>query len=82
MELPLSNTTFWDKEMSTLDSQQHASFIIVRVFQHGLIADIKCVLKNYTSREIIDAFKQTRGVDAKSLALAAIALGVTESALK
>lgn len=82
MQLQLTNTAFWDVNMNTMNEITHADFIITRIFQYGLLADIKTVLRHYTPEQIKDAFKHVRGVDPKALALAAAAIGVDEKELQ
>jgi hypothetical protein len=82
MTLQLSNTAFWDVDMNTLDESQHADFIITRVFQYGLLNDLRIVLKRYNKAAIQHAFQTARATDKKAVALAAIALNIPESQLQ
>ena len=66
----IGKTAFWDVDINNLDKNTHADFIITRVFQFGLLADIKAVIKLYTAQQIKHAFNQTRGVDKKAVDLA------------
>ena len=68
--------------MNSMDEIKHAPFIITRIFQYGLMDDIKNVLRFYNANQIKEAFKQTRGVDKKAIALATVAIGATENELQ
>ena len=81
MNLALTNTAFWDTNLQTMDEQTHAPFIITRVFQYGLLEDIRTVLHFYTPLQITTAFKTQRGIDKKVIALAAVLLNVEEKEL-
>jgi hypothetical protein len=71
MQLKLSKTAFWDINMESINEQQHAAFVIARVFQYGTIEDIKTIAKYYTPIEIRKAITETRGImDDKTLNLA------------
>lgn len=70
MKLELSKTAFWDVDMQTLDEHTQSDFIIARVFQYGLLNDLKIILKTYSKQQIINAFKTYRGMDKHTLALA------------
>lgn len=81
MQLQLTKTAFWDVDINSMDETKHAEFIIVRIFQYGLMDDIKKVLRFYSPNQIKEAFKHTRGVDKKAIALASVAIGVNENEL-
>ena len=72
MKMQLGKTAFWDVDMQTLDESKHSDFIIVRVFQYGLLDDLKNILKAYTPVQISHAFQTQRGIDDKALSLAKI----------
>lgn len=82
MQLSISKTAFWDTPLESVREQDHADFIITRVFQYGLLDDIRQVLRYYSEKQIKNAFKNSRGVDGKALALAATALGVQNEELQ
>ncbi|MCB9034977.1 MAG: hypothetical protein H6553_14160, partial [Chitinophagales bacterium] len=50
MQLELSNTAFWDIDMTTLN-QTNKNFIIARVFMYGKFTDIKTIIKHYSKQE-------------------------------
>lgn len=68
----IGKTAFWDVDINNLDKNTHADFIITRVFQFGLMADLKAVLKQYNANQIKHAFENTRGVDIKAIDLAKV----------
>jgi hypothetical protein len=70
MKLEISNTAFWDVDMNKMDENAHADFIIARVFQFGLFADLKCILNNFSDSQINHALKSYRGLDHKTIDLA------------
>ena len=82
MTLKISNTAFWDTDMKQMDEIKNAPFIITRVFQFGLIDDIKEIVKAYSPDQIRDSFRGQRGIDPKAISLAALLLNLTESELK
>jgi hypothetical protein len=72
MNLEVGKTAFWDVDINTLDEDNHADFIITRIFQFGLINDLRAVIKHYAPNQINHAFKNTRGIDAKAIDLAKV----------
>lgn len=82
MKLPLSATAFWDTDMTQMDEKAHAPFIITRVFQYGLVDDIRQVIKAYTPDEIKEAFHGKRGINREAIALAAVLLEIDEKELE
>jgi hypothetical protein len=71
-QIQIGKTAFWDVDINNLDETNHADFIITRVFQFGLMADLKTVLKLYDANQIKHAFEHTRGVDIKAIDLAKV----------
>ena len=72
MDLQITKTGFWDADLKTMDENQHADFIIARVFQYGKVADIKAVIGYYTPQQIMHAITNTRGMDKRAKALATL----------
>jgi hypothetical protein len=70
MNLPITNTAFWDVDFNELDQELHADFIITRVFQFGLLNDLKKIVRHYSVHEINNAFKSQRGIDNRTIDLA------------
>ncbi len=72
MKIPFSKTAFWDTDINTLDETTHRDFIIARIFQYGLLKDLKYVLKHFSKEQISNAFKTQRGIDGKAINLARV----------
>ena len=72
MSIQLNKTAFWDVDVNGLDEVEHADFIIARVFQFGLMSDLRAVIKTYTALQIGSAIKNYRGMDEKALNLAKV----------
>jgi len=73
MPLLLTNTAFWDVDITKMDEGLHADFIITRVFEYGLLNDLKLVIKYYPAIKIEEALRKKRGIDKKAIALARVA---------
>jgi len=82
MELKISNAAFWDTDLKQMDEVKNAPFIITRVFQFGLIDDIREIIRAYSPEQIRDSFRGKRGIDPKAISLAALLLNLNESELK
>ncbi|HAY89078.1 MAG TPA: hypothetical protein DCY51_06540 [Bacteroidetes bacterium] len=67
-----SKELFWDLDIENLDFQLHKSQIIPRVFMKGKIDDILQVLRYYDKNEVKNVLLNTRYLDKKTLALAAV----------
>jgi hypothetical protein len=61
MDLALSNTAFWDVNLSELNATEHADYIIARVFEYGTYNDMRVVMKAFSEEKMIGAFKKYRG---------------------
>ena len=72
MNINLSNTAFWDVDFKNLDETKHADFIIARVFQYGLLDDLKNILKYYSAEQIKQGLLSYRGLDKNAAALAKV----------
>ena len=48
----LSKQAFWDTDMSTMDAEKHAAFIIGKVFEYGKWEDIKAVMHYYGEERV------------------------------
>ncbi len=68
----LSKELFWDIDLEKLDFQVHKSQIIPRVFMKGKMDDILQVLRYYEKNVIKNVLLNTRYLDKKTLALAAV----------
>ncbi len=72
MQLHLSQTAFWDVNFNELDEDKHADFIIARIFQYGLLEDLKIVLKKFSDTQIKEALRSQRGMDKHTIDFAKI----------
>jgi hypothetical protein len=57
---------FWDVDKEKIDIKDHRSFIIRRIMNFGNMDDMKWMLRVYTSDEIIEVVKKSRGLSRKS----------------
>jgi hypothetical protein len=48
----LSPTLFWDVDISTLNAQKHASYIVERVLSRGKMEDFKLTLAFYSKKKV------------------------------
>ena len=67
-----SKELFWDLDNEKLDFQVHKSQIIPRVFMKGKLDDIIQVLRYYDRDTVKKVLLDTRYLDCKTLALAAV----------
>ncbi len=63
----LTPTTFWDVDLSLLDSEKDKDFIIVRILERGTDLEIMHIESVYSQQEIISALENTRGVSKKTI---------------
>ena len=57
---------FWDVDKERIDIKDQRSFIIRRIIDFGNMDDVKWMLNVYTSDEIIEVVKKSRGLSRKS----------------
>jgi hypothetical protein len=57
---------FWDVDKDAVDLKLHRSYIIRRIIDYGNIEDVRWMLKAYSSDEIIDVVKKSRGLSRRS----------------
>lgn len=57
-----SKTLFWDIDIQKLDWEQHAQFIITRVFSRGGTSDVREVFARYDDEKIRQAVLKSRGI--------------------
>ncbi|MGQ9647180.1 MAG: DUF6922 domain-containing protein [Thermodesulfobacteriota bacterium] len=57
---------FWDVDKNALDLKRHRSYIIKRIMDYGDIEEVKWMLKTYSSEEVIEVVKKSRGLSRKS----------------
>lgn len=63
----LSTTAFWDINIKNLDPVEHTDFIIRKVFDYGILEDVKEVLNYYPQEQIIKSLTTAPYVDKKTL---------------
>jgi hypothetical protein len=59
----LSKTLFWDVDISTLDAQKHAAFIVERVLSRGKWEEFKLILAYYGKKKVGEIATQLRYMD-------------------
>jgi hypothetical protein len=57
---------FWDAEPRSVDKRIHRSYIVRRIMDYGNMEDVKWMLRTYSTEEIIDVLKKSRGLSPKS----------------
>jgi len=57
---------FWDVDKNTVDLKLHRSYIIRRIMDDGNIEDVKWMLHSYSSGDIIEVVKKSRGLSRRS----------------
>ncbi len=63
---PSLNRFFWDVSSGSLDTTQHASYIIERLLEYGDIPAITWLNKQYSKQKIIKVLKNTRSLSPRS----------------
>lgn len=80
--LTFSQFLFWDVDSDSLDKDLNAVQIISRVLQRGTIADFKLLQNIYERNEIINAIKQTRYLDDKTLNFCSIYFEIPKTEIR
>jgi hypothetical protein len=57
---------FWDADKRAVDLRVHRSYVILRVMDFGDPEDVQWMLATYSSGEIIEVVKRSRGLSRKS----------------
>jgi hypothetical protein len=65
--LNLHTPIFWDTNFSKLDKERDASFIIVRVFERGLLDDLIEILVKYETNRIKQALLEANYLTERTL---------------
>lgn len=65
--LGFSENLFWDIDLSELDMQKHASYIMARVLDYGTWNDWLIMRNCYTRQQIRDTVLNLRCLSSKSL---------------
>ena len=64
----LSQTLFWDVNISTIEPEKHAPYIIDRVLQRGTMEDFKNTLAYYSKQKVANTATRLRYMDKTVLA--------------
>lgn len=62
-----SPNLFWDINSNDIDIEEHATFIVQRVLEYGLIEDWNYILSYYGISRILSMALQYRSLDPKAL---------------
>lgn len=62
-------TLFWDVDVTTIDPQQHAKYIIRRMMSLGNDAEVQWMWRTYPRNLLRDVALHSRGVDARARTL-------------
>ncbi len=68
----LSKYLFWDVDIKEVSFDEHAKFVIPRVFLRGKMDDVFAVLKYYKKNKLIEVLTQTRYLDKKTLSFCCV----------
>lgn len=82
MQLKLYRTTFWDIDFDKLDADEHAAFIVERVFSEGKLTELKQILSYYQQSQIISFLKDAAFLDEKTLTFCSVLFGIDKSEFK
>lgn len=63
-----SSNLFWDIDSNNIDMEKHASFIVHRVLEYGMIEDWDYILSYYGLSRILSIALKFRSLDPKALA--------------
>ena len=67
---------FWDVDERSVDVNLHRSYVIRRIMDYGDMEDVKWMLRAYSSQQIIDVLKRSRGLSRKSATFWAFYFGI------
>ena len=62
-----SSYLFWDVDKDSLDMDEHASYIIKRVLEYGLLSDWNLICNYYTLPVIVAYVKKFRDLEPRAL---------------
>lgn len=65
--LPFSTNLFWDIDMSDLDMEKHASFIVARVLDYGVMNDWLFIKSYYGLERLRDIALNVKSMQRESL---------------
>lgn len=64
---PFSATLFWDTVIDNVNLIQHKDYFIERVITRGALEDIYCMVKLYSSDDIILSLRKSKVLDKKTI---------------
>lgn len=74
--MQLRKQLFWDTDITNVDYQRHARYVIERIFMCGSIEDINSVLNYYGEEKVKEELKQCRELDKKTLNFASVIFNI------
>ena len=63
-----SSNLFWDINPDNIDIEEHASFVVQRVLEYGMMEDWNYILSHYGISRILSITLKLRSLDPKALA--------------
>jgi hypothetical protein len=57
---------FWDVDKGKVDPELHRFYVIRRIMDHGSVEDVRWMKSVYSSEEIAEVVKKSRGLSRKS----------------
>jgi hypothetical protein len=74
----ITKTAFWDVDVSKIDMERDSLFVMEKVFNYGLWADIKSVLAYYGIDRIKKEITQARYLKKTALSFLCLVTGLRE----
>jgi hypothetical protein len=62
-QMELTKSIFWDVDMTHMDAEKHAGFIIIRVLQRGTMSDWNTIKERYGLVRVREVALQARFLD-------------------
>lgn len=78
----LRKELFWEYDITTLDLERDYRTIIPRVAMRGNVADIRFMLKHYSTEQLMDALLNVRYLDKYTLSLFSMLLDTPKDRFK
>jgi hypothetical protein len=78
-KLSFSTNLFWDADLSELDMEQHAAYIVGRVLDYGSWNDWKLIRQYYGMEKIKTIALGLRSMERKSLSFIATVTNIPEN---
>lgn len=73
----LSSSAFWDTDLSRLDFDRYADFVIIRVFERGTEKDVEEILAYYGRPHAMSSLSQAHSLTLRAMALGEKLLGIS-----